>query len=93
MIKPLIIVIVVKSRKVLVGPLARMGEGGERNAHSVLVRKPAVKRPLGRRRHKWENNIKMYLYDNEGHGLTISIVSGFTINFCTVICILFVILL
>ena len=44
-------------------------------------------------RHKWENNIKMYLYDNGGHGLTIGIVSGFTVHFCTVIGILFVILL
>jgi hypothetical protein len=60
---------------------------------SVLVRKPAVKGPLRRTWHKWENNIKMYLYDNGGHGLTVSIVSGFTVHFCTVIGILFVILL
>ena len=91
MINPLIIVMVVKSRKVVAGPLARMT--GKRNAHSVLLRKRAVKRPLGRPRHRWENNIKMYLYDNGAHGLTISIVSGFTVRFCTVICILFVILL
>ena len=93
MIKPLIIVIVVKSRKVVVGYLARMAGGGERNAYSVLVLKPAVKRPLERHSHKWENNIKMYLYNNGGHGLTISIVSGFTIHLCAVICILLVMLL
>jgi hypothetical protein len=74
---------VVNSQKV-VGPLARMG--GERNAHSDLVRKFAVKRPLGRPRHKWENNIKMYLYGNGGHALTISIVSGFTIHLRTAVC-------
>jgi hypothetical protein len=33
------------------------GEG--RGAYRVLVRKPAGKRPLGRPRRRWENNIKM----------------------------------
>jgi hypothetical protein len=28
-------------------------------AYRVLVRKPEGKRPLGRPRHKWEDNIKM----------------------------------
>ena len=91
MINPLIIVMVVISRKVVAGPLASMR--GKRNAHSVLVRKPAVQRPLGRPRHRWENNIKIYLYGNGGRGLIISKVGGFTVRFCTVICILFVILL
>jgi hypothetical protein len=27
----------------------------------ILVRKPEGKRPLGRPRHRWDNNIKMYL--------------------------------
>jgi hypothetical protein len=31
-----------------------------RNAY-VLLGKPEGKRPLGRRRHKWEDNIEMYL--------------------------------
>jgi hypothetical protein len=29
--------------------------------YRVLVGKPEGKRPLGRRKHKWEDNIKMYL--------------------------------
>ena len=29
--------------------------------HKVLVGKPEGKRPLGRPRHRWEDNIKMYL--------------------------------
>jgi hypothetical protein len=33
------------------------------------VRKTAVKRPLGRSRHRWENKIKMYFNVNGGHGL------------------------
>jgi hypothetical protein len=36
-----------------------MGEG--RGVHRVLVGKPEGKRPLGRPRHRWEDNIKMDL--------------------------------
>ena len=32
-----------------------------RNAYGVLVGKPEGKRPLGRPRHRWEDNIKMDL--------------------------------
>ena len=32
-----------------------------RNAYRVLVRKPKGKRPLGRPRRRWEDNIKMDL--------------------------------
>jgi hypothetical protein len=32
-----------------------------KNAYKILVRKPEVKRPLGRPRHIWEDNIKMGL--------------------------------
>jgi hypothetical protein len=39
--------------------IARMGE--ERNAYTILVGKPGGKRPLGRPRHRWMNNIKMDL--------------------------------
>jgi hypothetical protein len=35
-----------------------MGEG--RVVHRVLVGKPEGKRPLGRPRHRWEDNIKIY---------------------------------
>ena len=37
--------------------MAHMGEG--RSVHRVLVGKPEGKRPLGRPRHRWEDNIKM----------------------------------
>ena len=36
-----------------------MGEG--RGVHRVLVEKPEGKRPLGRPRRRWEDNIKMDL--------------------------------
>ncbi|KAJ4428368.1 hypothetical protein ANN_24387 [Periplaneta americana] len=41
------------------GHVARMGES--RNAYRVLVGRPAGKRPLGRPRRRWEDNIKMDL--------------------------------
>ena len=41
------------------GNVARMEEG--RGVHKVLVRKPERKRPLGRPRCRWEDNIKMDL--------------------------------
>jgi hypothetical protein len=42
-----------------VGHMALMGE--MRNAYRILVGKPEGKRPLGRRRCRWEDNIKMDL--------------------------------
>jgi hypothetical protein len=39
--------------------VARMGE--ERGVHRVLVGKPEGKRPLGRPRRRWEDNIKIDL--------------------------------
>jgi hypothetical protein len=36
-----------------------MGEG--RGMYRVLVGKPKEKKPMGRTRHRWENNIKMDL--------------------------------
>ena len=44
--------------------VARMGE--DRGVHRVLVGKPEEKRPLGRSRCRWENNIKMYLEEVGG---------------------------
>ncbi|KAJ4440168.1 hypothetical protein ANN_08306 [Periplaneta americana] len=50
----------IKSRRLRwAGHVARMGES--RNAYSVLVGRPEEKRPLGRPRRRWENNIKMDL--------------------------------
>jgi hypothetical protein len=54
------IVRVIKSRRMRwAGHVARMGEG--RGAHRVLVGRPEGKRPLGRPRSRWEDNIKMDL--------------------------------
>ena len=41
-----------------------MGEG--RGVHRVLVVKPERKRPLGRARRRWEDNIKMDLQEVGG---------------------------
>jgi hypothetical protein len=35
--------------------------GAKRNAYSILDRKPERKRSLGRRRHRWEDDIKIYV--------------------------------
>ena len=43
------------------GLVARMGE--RRCIYSVLVVKPERKRPLGKTRSRWEENIKMYLQE------------------------------
>ena len=43
------------------GPVASMGDRGD--VYWVLVRKPEGKRPLGRPRHRWEDNIKMDLQE------------------------------
>ena len=52
------IVRVVKSRRMRwAGHVARMGQG--RRVYRVLVRKPEGKRPLGRPRRRWKDNIKM----------------------------------
>jgi len=40
--------------------------GERRGVHRVLVGKPEGKRPLGRPRHRWEDNIKMDLYEVGG---------------------------
>jgi len=44
--------------------VARMGQG--RGVHSVLVGKPEGKRPLGKPRRRWEDNIKMDLQEVGG---------------------------
>jgi len=41
-----------------------MGQG--RGVYRVLVGKPKGKRPLGRHRHRWEDNIKMDLQEVGG---------------------------
>jgi len=62
------IVWVVKSRRMRwAGHVARMGK--DRGVHRVLVGKPERKRPLGRPRFRWEDNMKMDLQEvGGGHG-------------------------
>ncbi|KAJ4427974.1 hypothetical protein ANN_23987 [Periplaneta americana] len=50
----------IKSRRLRwAGHVARMGES--RNAYRVLIGRPEGKKPLGRQRRRWEDNIKMDL--------------------------------
>jgi hypothetical protein len=54
------IIRVIKSRRLRwEGHVARMGE--RRGAYRALVGKPEGRRPLGRPRRRWEDNIKMGL--------------------------------
>jgi hypothetical protein len=54
------IIRVIKSRRMRwAGHVARMGEG--RGVYRVLVGRPECRRPLGRLRHRWEDNIKLDL--------------------------------
>ena len=54
------IVRIMKSRIMRwVGHVGRVGRG----VHRVLVAKPQGKRPLGRPKHRWKDNIKMGLQD------------------------------
>ena len=57
-----------KSRRMRwAGRVARMGE--RRGVYRVLVGKPEGKRPLGRPRRRWEDNIKMDLQGVEFGGV------------------------
>jgi hypothetical protein len=56
------IIRVTKSRRMRwVGHVARMREG--RGAYRILVGRPEGRRPLGRHRQRWEDNIKMDLQE------------------------------
>ena len=56
------IVRVIKSRRMRwAGYVARMGE--ERGLYRVLVGKPEGRRPMGRPRHRWVDNIRMDLHE------------------------------
>jgi hypothetical protein len=62
------IVRAIKSRRMRwAGHVACMGEG--RCVHRVLVGKPNGKRPLGRSRHRWEDNVKLDLRETGINGL------------------------
>ena len=51
----------------MVGHVA--GTGEIRNTYNVLVEKPGVMKPLGKLRHRWEDNIKIYLREIQWEGL------------------------
>jgi len=63
------IVRVIKPRMIWAGHVVRTRE--RRGVYRILVRKPEGKRPLGRPRRRWEDNIKMDLQEVgcEGYGL------------------------
>ena len=56
-----------RERERLAGHVAQMGE--RRGIYRVWVGKPEGKRPLGRPRHSWEDNIKMDLQEVECGGM------------------------
>jgi hypothetical protein len=56
---PNIVMVIKSGRMKWAGHVARRGEG--RGVYRVLVGKPEGKRPLGRPRRRWEDNIKMDL--------------------------------
>jgi hypothetical protein len=51
----------IKSRRIWVGNVKRKGD--RTDAHRNLVGRPDGKRPVGRRRHRWEPNIKIGLQE------------------------------
>ena len=56
------IIRVIKSRRMrCAGIVARMGE--KRVVYRILLGKPEGKRPLGRARYRWEDNLKMDLQE------------------------------
>jgi hypothetical protein len=62
------IIRIIKSRRMRwTRHVARMGE--KRNAYRILVGKPGGKRPLGRSRRRWVDNIKMDLREIGWDGL------------------------
>ena len=58
---PNIVWVIISRRMRWAGHVARMGE--ERGAYRVLVGKPEEKRPLGRPRRRWVDNIRMDLQE------------------------------
>jgi hypothetical protein len=63
------IIRIIKSRIMRwAGHVARMGE--KRGAYRILIGRPEGRRPLGRPRHRWEDNIKTDVQDaGRGPGL------------------------
>jgi hypothetical protein len=64
---PNIIRVIISKRMRWVRHVADIGE--MRNRYKILVGKPEGKRPLGRRRHRWEDNIRMDLRELGWHSV------------------------
>jgi len=65
---PIIVLVIKTSRRMRwAGHVTRMGK---RSVYRILVGKIKGKRPLGRPRHRWDDNIKMDLQEVDGGGLT-----------------------
>jgi hypothetical protein len=58
---PSIIIMIKSRRRRWAGHVARMM--ANRNAYRILVGKPEGKRPIGRFRHRWADNIKIDLIE------------------------------
>ena len=64
---PNFVQVITSRRRRWAGHVARMEEG--RGMYRVLVEEPEGKRPLGRLRHRWEDNIRMDLQEVEFGGM------------------------
>ncbi|KAJ4429209.1 hypothetical protein ANN_26212 [Periplaneta americana] len=74
----------IKSRRLRwAGHVARMGES--RNAYRVLVGRPEGKRPFGKPRRRWEDNIKMGLMESDLH-TTVCKGGDYLILYCGPLC-------
>ena len=65
--------------------------GEDRGVHRVLVGKPEGKRPLGRPRCRWEDNIKMDFQEahicwSQGSRFKIACLDPLVLLWCTVLC-------
>ena len=82
MLSHYVVVLSMSNLRILNGPedkryincMARVREG--RDVHRFLMGKPEGKRPLGRPRHRWEDNIKMDLQEVGGSWLRIGTGGG-----------------
>jgi len=64
---PNIIRVIISGRMRWAGYVARVGDTG--GAYRALLAWPETKRPLGRRRRRWEDNIKMDLQEIRWGGM------------------------
>jgi hypothetical protein len=63
------IIRIIKSRRMRWAGHVRTRMGGKRNAYRILMGKPEGKRPLGRPKRRWVDNIKMDLREIGWNGV------------------------